>query len=174
MKQEIMKKSEIYKVFNDITLKNEIIIFGSAFAANFPFYELAKKYLLSNAIYNRSIEGLTISEAVEILDDCVLKPKPSKIFFALGEHDTKTEETITAYEMVIQKTKEVLPTAEIYIMSTKSDDSGFNASLDCLCNKTGAVFVNIDYNKSANSIFKQLAPFLRSEKLTFADAFCVG
>ncbi len=82
MKTEIVEKSKAYKVFNDITLKNEIVIFGSSFAAKFPFYELSQKYYLSNAIYNRSIKDLTLPDAEKILSDCVLAVKPSKIFLA--------------------------------------------------------------------------------------------
>ncbi len=174
MKTEIIKKIKMYKVFNDITLKNEILIFGSTFTAGFPFYELAKKYPLSNAIYNRSIEGLTILDANKAIDDCVLSAKPSKIFYALGQDDTNTSDSLSLYKELLNKTKKALPLSKIYIMSIPSTNESakiFNDSLKHLCEDYGTEFIDIDYTKPYASIFKQLFPFFRSGKITFYEAF---
>ena len=176
MKPEIQKKSEMYKVFNDIILKNEIIIFGSTFAANFPFYELAKKYLLSNALYNRSIDNLTVDDAGKILDECVLNAKPSKIFYALGEYDIKDNGTINQYKKILERTKSALPHCVIYVLSVCSTDktsTDFNLSLKNLCTITNTNFISIDYTTPCDSIFKQLTPFFRSRKIDFAEALMV-
>lgn len=50
MNTQVLEKNDIYKVFNDITLKNEIVIFGATYTAKFPFYELSQKYYFNNAI----------------------------------------------------------------------------------------------------------------------------
>ena len=170
MKTEVLMKNKMYKVFNDIALKNEIVVFGSDFTANFPFYELSKKYLSSNALYNRSIEGLTILEAGEILDDCVFGAKPSKIFFAIGEHDAKDSSTLDAYKDILKKTKNALPLSKIYILSLCGCDT-FNALLRSLCTDFGTEFINIDYKKSAEAIFRQLLPFFRNSRINFCEAF---
>ena len=86
MKSEVLKKSEAHKVFNDIVLKNEIVIFGSTYMAEFPFYELEHKYLLSNAIstflrtiiYKNNIENLF--DKIYISSEMKLA-KPDKKFF---------------------------------------------------------------------------------------------
>ena len=84
MRTEIQEKTAMFHAVNDITLRGEIVVFGSTFMANFPFYELSQKYMMTNAVYNRSIEGLTLAEAEEILQECVLEIKPGKVFLALG------------------------------------------------------------------------------------------
>ena len=65
---------------NDLILKGEIVVFGSTYMANFPLYEFINKYHFENAIYNRSIAGLTTSEALEIVQDCIISINPAKIF----------------------------------------------------------------------------------------------
>ncbi|MBQ7794773.1 MAG: hypothetical protein IJ366_09705 [Clostridia bacterium] len=175
MKTEVLKKNDMYKVFNDITLKNEIIIFGSSFMANFPFYELAHKYLLSNAIYNRSIDGLTLAEADEILENCVLKAKPSKVFYALGEKDAENEMSLTIYEDILHKTKASLPDCKIYVLSLPDVNGkydNYNSRLKKLCEKANAVFISLNYNNSHSGIYRQLSLFFRTGRaITFSEAF---
>ena len=76
MREEVREKINMFRIYNDIALKNEIVVYGSTYAAEFPFYELSQKYIMSHAIYNRSIEGLTLEEAEEGLTACVLEIKP--------------------------------------------------------------------------------------------------
>ncbi|MGN0163239.1 MAG: hypothetical protein ACI4EA_06625 [Candidatus Ornithomonoglobus sp.] len=173
MKAEVIEKSRMYKIFNEITLKNEIIIFGSTFTADFPFYELTKKYLLSNAIYNRSISGLTIVDAAEILDDCVFGAKPAKIFYSFEEDSTAYSKALELYKDILHKTKKALPLSKIYILSARVSNEvseRFNALLKELCNNYNAEFINIDYTKSYESIYRQLSPFFRDGRITFPEA----
>ncbi len=171
MNAEVLEKSNTYKVFNDIALKNEIVIFGSTFAAKFPFYELSQKYYLNNAIYNRSIKGLTLAEAEIILNDCVLAVKPSKVFIALGECDGL--ESIIIYENIILKIKQVLPASSIYVLSVQDND-GFNTSLKTICEVTKTEYININYNLPYDSIFRQLSCFFRKGRISSYDAFCIS
>lgn len=174
MKSEVLKKSEAHKVFNDIVLKNEIVIFGSTYMAEFPFYELEHKYLLSNAIYNRSITSLTTEEALEILDFSVFGARPAKIFYALGECDISYDDSfISTYEDILKKTKKVLPQSKIYVLSVPSDDEKTNVNhrLSALCKSLDAEFIPINYKSSYSSLFRRLSPFFRSKALTFLEAF---
>ncbi|MDD6762863.1 MAG: hypothetical protein PUD92_04400 [Clostridiales bacterium] len=167
MKKEVLEKSRMYKIFNEITLKHEIIIFGSTFTANFPFYELTKKYLLSNAIYNRSIDGLTISEADKILNDCVFDAKPDKIFYSF-EADSMD---MDLYKDILHKTQAALPSAKIYVLSVQASASdSLNTMLKLMCADYNAEFIDIDYTKSYEAIYRQLTPFFRSKKITFSEA----
>ena len=174
MKTEVLEKSKMYKVFNDIALKDEIVIFGSSYAARFPFYELSQKYDLNNAVYNRSVEGLTLTEATEVLNDCVLAVKPSKIFLALGECDASESEALTAYSSILQKIREVLPGTKVYALSAYGEEnakSAFNAGLRELCIKSNVEYVNVDYEMPCSTIYKQLSRFFRKGRLDFYDAF---
>ena len=87
MKENVRTTANAMKGLNDITLKGEIAVFGATYMSKFPLYEFINKYHFENAIYNRSIEGLTTSEALEIVQDCIISISPSKIFIALGEED---------------------------------------------------------------------------------------
>ena len=66
----VIDKIHMFQYYNLITMKGEIVIYGSTFMANFPFYELIQNQLFSNAIYNRSIEGLTLADAELGLQSC--------------------------------------------------------------------------------------------------------
>lgn len=173
MKDTVLEKNKIYRVFNDIALKDAIVVFGSSYTARFPFYEVSQKYYLDNAIYNRSIEGLTIDEAEEILDSCVIEIEPSKVFLSLGECDEKNEKNIKAYERILLKLKKHLPKTELYVLSVEGSDE-FNKKLKIICNKTGSEFININYSGSCTSIFKQLSLFFRKGKIDFCDAFKIS
>jgi len=173
MKEQILDKNNIYKVFNDITLKNEIVIFGSTYTAKFPFYELSKKYYLNNAIYNRSIEGMTIFEAEQILDDCVLAVEPSKIFLSLGECDIDDISSLEIYEKILLRIKNALPNTAIYVLPvhiTDTDDK-FNEILNSICQKTDIEYIKLNYNNSYDKIFRQLCVFFRSRNIDFCEAF---
>lgn len=169
MKKEVEKKKNIYKIFNDIVLENQILIFGSTFTANFPFYELSKKYLLSNAIYNRSIDMLTIRDAIKILDDCVFNAKPLKVFYCFGEE----QENINLYHELIHKTRVALPMSDIYVLSTP-DAEDYNKAIRKISSDNNTYFIDIDYTKSYETIFKQLLPLFRSKSIDFSEAFSMA
>ena len=83
MKENVKLSANGMIGINDLMLKGEIVVFGSTYMANFPLYEFINKYHFENAIYNRSIAGLTTSEALEIVQDCIISINPAKIFIAL-------------------------------------------------------------------------------------------
>lgn len=169
MRTELVKKINMFKVFNDITLKNEIVIFGSSFFALFPFYELSKKYLLPNAIYNRSIEGITVAEANNLLEEAVLDAKPSKVFFAF--ENCNTSDMLTSYKEIISKTKKALPLSSLYVIEFKTVDTSLNKQFELLCKESNVKHIEIDSTKTYQAIFKQLSPFFRSQAISFEEAF---
>ena len=184
MKTEIREKAKMYHAINDITLHGEIVIFGSTFMADYPFYELSKKYLLSSAVYNRSIRELTLEDADEILSECVLELKPSKIFLALGEMDVDSPSAITTYGKILKKIQTRLPLAKIYLLPVENPKnaptvSAFNEKLHALCRRTGVTFLEVpDTNSSSvalyEKLFKRLHCFFRDNRLTFAEAFSLA
>ena len=97
MKESVRIAANAIKGLNDITLKGEIVVFGSTYMSKFPLYELVNKSQFESAVYNRSIEGLTLCEALELLHDCVIAVKPKKAFIALGEEDENDPNAIEEY-----------------------------------------------------------------------------
>ena len=174
MREYAESKKEMFKVFNDIILSGEIVIFGTAFFETYPIYELSKKYLMSNAIYNRSISGMTLDEAKEILDDCVISAKPSKVFLALGEHDTPCEKTVSYYKSIIKKCSDALPNSKMYVLSVPfAGKAGmeYNSILKSICENSKAEYIEIDYERSFEAIFKRLTLFFRDGKIDMCEAF---
>ena len=116
MNQSISEILQEIKSLNDITLKGEIVIFGSDYMADFPFYELINHYQIENAVYNRSIAGLTLADAAQALQDCVLAIKPAKIFLAFGEHDAENPDAFTRYKGILHCLRTELPAAKLHVI----------------------------------------------------------
>ncbi|MBQ8322726.1 MAG: hypothetical protein IJX91_02035 [Clostridia bacterium] len=186
MREELRKKVTMYQATNDIALRGEIVVFGSTFMANFPFYELSQKYVMPNAVYNRSVEGLTLEEAEAHLDECVLDIKPSKIFLSLGETDLENPSALTVYNRILFRIKTKLPEAKIYVLSVPKDDAAqndeerlaFNEKLKDLADRANVRFLGLEVHEFGKrfyeKIFKELHCFFRSNRLSFADAFSCG
>ena len=182
MRKEVSEKFRMFRVYNDITLQNEIVIYGSTFTAEFPFYELSQKYLLSNAIYNRSIPGLSLKEAEVGLESCVLEIRPKKIFLSLGEQDLQTPDALDIYGRILQQLRSRLPDSSVYVMPVRGCSpvqAQFNRKLRSLCGKYGAVYLDLLYRTekgelSCSSIFKQLSSCFRKTPLTLTEALQLG
>ena len=183
MRKELSERLSTYRAVNDITLKGEIVVFGSTFMANFPFYELSQKYLMHNAVYNRSIEDLTLAEAEEILSESVLEVKPAKVFLSLGEKDLGDPAALSAYHRIVRKITAKLPNAKLYLLPVQAsentenegDRSAFNENLRQLAERTGAVYLDLpEQLKGENlykKVFKRLNCFFHGSKLSFSEAF---
>lgn len=186
MRTELQKKAAMFHAVNDISMHGEIAVFGSTFMANFPFYELSKKYLMENAVYNRSVEDLTLLEAEEILDDCILELKPEKIFLALGETDLDNPSAMSVYSRILRKIQSKLPAAKIYVLPVQKDTFSkneesrvaFNKNLRALSERLHVTFLDLPDLAPSNvlyeKIFKRLGCFFRKSPLTFTEAFSYG
>ena len=179
MKESVRNRAAAMKKINDLTLRGEIVIFGSTYMSFFPLYEFINKCTFENAIYNRSIEGLTIKEAAQIVDGCVLDIHPNKVFLALGEEDENDPEAITGYTRLVEKIRSRLPECTLFLIGLP--DGGkyaedFNRNLLRICDGKTVKPINfIKKNVSETALyrarFKQLSCFFRNKPLTMSDAF---
>ena len=53
MRENIRVKANAMKEINDISMRGEIVVFGSTYMAHFPLYELINRCTFENAVYNR-------------------------------------------------------------------------------------------------------------------------
>ncbi|MBR6559007.1 MAG: hypothetical protein IKT70_08375 [Clostridia bacterium] len=179
MKESVRAKANSMKKINDLTLPGEIVIFGSTYMAGFPIYELVNKCTFENAVYNRSINGLTIEEALEIADDCVINIRPSKIFLSLGEEDEYGTDTIENYAALVSKILFGLPGCELYIIGLTGNvphAEVFNKSLMDICDGKRVKYVSfITKNISETALYKirfrQLSRFFRNSSMSLYDVF---
>lgn len=182
MKDSVLAKANAFKGFNDIALRGEIVIYGSTYMANFPFYELANKSNLENAIYNRSIEGMTIDEALELLQPCVIDIAPSKVFLNLGEEDCTQADGFEKYDKIVQTLRQALPQTKIYLIGLQGQSQAaenFNKRMADLCDKKHIFFIQFS-RASLTGVaqykarFKELSCFFRSRPIAFSKAFAIS
>ncbi len=182
MKTDVQHKANAFKGCNEIAIKDEIVVFGSTYMADFPFYELSNRCHLEHAIYNRSIHELTLKEAEELLQSCVLDIEPYRVFLHLGEADVAPEETLPCYRSILNKIRSALPDTQIYIIGLSdrvAQAKPFNDQLHCFCDNRHIFFVpfaNSLSNQTAQYIaqFKQLARFFRDNSISLGEAFAVA
>ena len=182
MKENVKLSANAMIGTNDLILKGEIVIFGSTYMANFPLYELINKYHFENAIYNRSIAGLTTSEALEIVQDCIISISPATIFIALGEEDENNVEAIKQYNQIIKLLRSALPKSKIYLICLQGNTpyvESFNANILSLCDNKKIWNIRFITSSSteANAYkvqFKQLSCFFRDKPLTMLEAFAMA
>lgn len=182
MKESIRLKASTMKELNDISMKGEIVVFGSTYMSGFPLYELLNKCSLENAVYNRSMEGLTIREALLVVGDCVINIRPSKLFLALGEEDEDDPEAASRYKALVSTIHTALPDCELFLIGLTEQTSyaeSFNRAARALCDGKRIRFIDF-VSKSVSDTalykarFKQLSCFFRSKPLTSLDAFAIA
>ena len=181
MKEAVLKKANAVRGLNEFALRGEIVIFGSTYMANFPFYELAKKSRLENAIYNRSIEGMTLAEAKELLEICVFPLRPAKLFLAFGEEEIEEMgEAIESYGEIVQKIRERLPLTKLYLVCDDTQvQKALNEALELLCDGKWVRRIVLPAQNPCKKIeyrqrFKMLSSFFRDGRITMSDAFAMA
>ena len=179
MKEYVLAKANAMKKINDLALPGEIVILGSTYMSGFPIYELTNKCKMENAVYNRSIKGLTVKEALEILDDCVIDIRPSKVFIALGEEDESEQNVCADYAQLISSIRQKLPNTVIYLIGLTNEGpfaERFNKNILSLCDNKNVKYIDlVKKSSSENALFKaqfkQLSCFFHTTPLTMSDAF---
>ena len=182
MKETVRKQAKAMKAINDISMKGEIVVFGSTYMSGFPLYELVNKSIFEHAVYNRSIEGLTVREALEIVKECVVDIAPSKIFLSLGEEDEEDSEVMVEYTRLVMLLRSQLPKCKLYLIGltgTGEYAEHLNEHLCALCD--GKMIQFIDFcAKQASEVasyrarFKQMSCFFRDRPLTVNEAFAIA
>ncbi|MGM9684472.1 MAG: hypothetical protein ACI3XQ_12820 [Eubacteriales bacterium] len=72
------------------------MIFGGKEDLNIPIGELKQAFPIEQEIFNRSVEGLSVTNAVDIYDKCVLPLAPETVLIHIGEADIKLFENDSA------------------------------------------------------------------------------
>lgn len=175
MREQILSKANAFRAVNELAMKGEIVIYGSTYMANFPFYELINKSRLENAVYNRSIGEMTTEEALELLQVCVLDIKPGKVFLHLGETDYDREGTAETYAKIVGKIRSALPDTKIYLIAVQDKNAQiFNKRVTELTSRENVEYVRFGMIEDYKRQFKELSCFFRSRSLNFSDAFAIA
>ncbi len=182
MKESVLKKAAAFRGINELTLRGEIVIFGSTYMANFPFYELINKSRLECAVYNRSIAEMTLKEAREVLEDCVLAIKPGKIFLSLGEEDLQSRDATEDYADIVRTVRRELPDAELFLITVPASGAkadALNACILRLCDGKHIRAIRFTPRRCTDaaryrSQFLELCCFFRPQPIAFSDVFAAA
>lgn len=182
MKENVRVKADAMKMLNDISMRGEIVVFGSTYMSGFPLYELVNRCMFEHAIYNRSIAGLTINEAREIVDDCVISISPSKLFLSLGEEDANNPDAINQYECLVSAIRSKLPDCSLYLIGLTGGGKfveEFNKNIKHLCDSKKVKYIDFVSKQTSEAAlykarFKQLSCFFRNKPVTSSDAFAIS
>ena len=79
-----------FKSLNQLAESDGIVIFGGAEDVNIPLGELKQAFALSDHIYNRSIAGLSATDAARVYDECVKELCPETVLLHIGETDLQS------------------------------------------------------------------------------------
>lgn len=103
-----MFKSDIkkYNTLNGIAETNGIVIFGGKEDKEIPLCELRQAFAINSNLYNRSVDGLSVNDAITIYDACIAPLIPETVLLHIGEADlTRFEENSADFD---QKYRELI------------------------------------------------------------------
>lgn len=114
-----------YIGLNKLAEPNGIVIFGGSEDLNIPIGELRQAFSVTSKIYNRSMNNLSVKDAMEIYDKCVLPLSPETLLIHIGEDDieffaedsTKFDET---YRALISHIRKNHPKCRISLISQRN------------------------------------------------------
>lgn len=174
-----------YHQLNALGQRHGAVLFGSTFASRLHLSELAQDYSLYTPVYNRSIENLSVYDAGESLQTCVLDLVPDSIFVNLGDADLDfsdhtMEEVLGQYEWILSQIHSALRRCELYVVSVCSDHPNtaeFNRALRNLAKSAGCRYVDITSAAQSQrpelKAFSVLKGHLR-RGISFADAMSMA
>lgn len=162
-----------YEKLNHFVLKGQLLFFGSTFLEEFPLEELKQDFALDRVIYNRSIQGLTVDEALNILDTCVFELMPSKLFISLGDEDEQMpnfskKDFLERYALLLDKVYTELPACKIYILTPE-----YNFALKTLAKEKHAFYIDLSASAESDyvSAFRRMKTFFRDGNIAFSEAW---
>lgn len=121
MEREIQE----YKRLNSIASTGGIVIFGANTDREIPVGELKESFNLEYSAYNRSFSNLSLDNAIELYDTCVLRLQPDTVLIHIGdskEYCKDIAEFEQKYIKLIRHIKESDNKIRIVIISVKDDE----------------------------------------------------
>lgn len=78
-----------YQKLNELAEQGGIVVFGGSEDLKIPLGELRQAFSVESKMYNRSIAGLSIKDALSVYDECVAPIAPETVLIHIGEADRK-------------------------------------------------------------------------------------
>lgn len=172
--ETLEEKAKKFKILNELAVKGETAVFGSDYLYDFPFYTLMQKRVSDYAVYNRSIEGLTVKEAKNVVEDCLKYLSPESILVSFGENEVLNDEFYNDYKELILKIRRLYKNAKLCILQTRGSGKDCEERLKKLADELRVTFIPVTKNtESDKAVFGEMSSFFRHGKISFLDAFAV-
>lgn len=78
-----------YQKLNELAEQGGIVVFGGSEDLKIPLGELRQAFSVESKMYNRSITGLSVKDALSVYDECVAPIDPETVLIHIGEADRK-------------------------------------------------------------------------------------
>ena len=78
-----------YQKLNELAEQGGIVVFGGSEDLKIPLGELRQAFSVESKMYNRSIAGLSVKDALLVYDECVAPIAPETVLIHIGESDRK-------------------------------------------------------------------------------------
>lgn len=76
-------------MLNELAEQGGIVVFGGSEDLSIPLGELRQAFSVESKMYNRSITGLSVKDAVSVYDEYVAPIAPETVLIHIGEADRK-------------------------------------------------------------------------------------
>ena len=165
----LLAEAKKYKELNKYAEKGQIVVFGDGCLVQFPFYDLMQGRVSDYALYNRSLELMTIKESIEVVDHCPYHLSPRAVL--LHFENNEAEETFkTDYYRLIEKIRSLDKKCRICLL----DDSGQRETVvQKIAERTKTGYLSIPTGSDEQSAFHLMDAFFRGGKISFWDAFAI-
>lgn len=174
MDKDIVEKAKKFKILNEIAVKNETVVFGSDFLYNFPFYDLMQGRISDYVVYNRSIEGLKVADAVNVVEDCIKHLQPKNVLISFGENEVTDEAFFKNLNELVIKIKSLYRSARLCILETPDKDDEYNKKVEEIAAQNNVIFLKFDRSdNTAKKEFLRLSSFFRNGNISLCDIFAV-
>lgn len=182
MKDSVRAKASAMKEINALSLQDAIVIFGSDYMAGFPLYEFVNRCELECAVYNRSIADMTIAEALELVDDCVIALHPKKVFIAFGDREELDSVFCERYTALVSHIRARLPDCKVYLIDLVGEGAetvNFRRCLCALCDgkqvqRISFAMKSVSQAALYKARFKQMSCHFRDRMMTSSEAFAIA
>lgn len=135
-KTMIDKYIKKYQILNELAEPNGTVIFGGSDDKDIPLCELKQAFVLNSVLYNRSIDNLSVNNALEVYKACTAELYPETVLLHIGAADIqlfteKPSEFEKKYCELISYIRSADKKCRIAIVSLKNpDESGDIAKLN--------------------------------------------
>lgn len=118
-----------YKTLNSLAERGGIVILGGDGDLSIPLCELRQAFDIEAKLYNRSLPGLSVTDAITVYDACVTELEPDTLLLHLGAADLDLLESdpVTfdrAYRALVEHVQNSTPDCRIAIVSVSDTVSG--------------------------------------------------